>query len=97
MRTKGAARITPAESTHMCRVKSVSCVLCGHPPPVEAHHVIQGLHMTTIAVCDHCHRGPGGIHGDGRMLRLRYGTADLRAQVRAINDTLAAVAALGES
>ena len=94
MRTKNANPIKADESAHLARVKSVACVLCEHEPPVTAHHPIQGLHWVAVAVCDHCHQGPGGIHGDGTMLRLRYGTNDLRAQLRAVDETLARVAAL---
>lgn len=96
MRTKNAARIRPAESQHLARVKSVPCVLCDAPPPSEAHHVIQGLHFATAALCTACHRGKGGAL-DADMLRLRFGTADLRAQVRAINETLARVAELEDA
>jgi hypothetical protein len=94
MRTKNAAPITPAEAEHMANVKRCSCVLCDAPPPSAAHHPIQGLHLVTAAVCDFCHQGPMGIHGDGTMLRLRYGTNDLRAELRAVNETLRRVAAL---
>lgn len=94
MRTKNAKPISSCQSEHMANVKRCACVLCDQPPPVSAHHPIQGLHWVAVAVCDHCHQGPGGIHGDGTMLRLRYGTNDLRAQLRAVDETLARVAAL---
>ncbi len=58
--------------------------------------MIQGLHFATVALCTACHRGKNGAL-DADMFRLRYGTADLRAQVRAINDTLARVAALEDA
>lgn len=93
MRTRNAARITPAESAHLAKVKRCACVLCDADPPTEAHHVIQGLHFATVALCTACHRGRNGAL-DADMLRLRYGTADLRAQVRAINETQRRVAAL---
>lgn len=94
MRTKNASPITAAESAHMRRVKSVACVLCDAPPPSAAHHQIQGLHFTTIALCLPCHQGPMGVHGDKTMLRLKYGTADDRAEQRALNETLRRIAAL---
>lgn len=94
MRTKNAKPHTPAESAHLAKVKRCACVLCDADPPSRAHHPIQGEHFTTVAVCDPCHVGPMGIHGDGTMLRLRYGTNDLRAQLRAINETQRRVAAL---
>lgn len=96
MRTKNAARITPAESAHLAKVKRCACVLCDAPAPSEAHHVIQGEHFVTVALCTACHSGKLGVHGDGTMLRLRYGTNDLRAVIRAINETAARVAALEE-
>ena len=94
MRTKNAARITASESAHLAKVKRCACVLCDAPGPSEAHHPIQGLHRTTIALCQPCHRGPMGVHGDGTMMRVRYGTNDLRAVIRAINDTAERVAGL---
>lgn len=97
MRTLNAKRHSRPESRHLAAVKSVACVLCDEPAPSEAHHPIQGLHHVAIALCQHCHRGPQGIHGDGSMVRLRYGTNDLRAVIRAINDTLARVAALEDA
>lgn len=88
MRSKNAARITPAESAHMTKVKSVPCVLCDAPPPSIAHHVVQGDHFTTISVCQSCHVGKGGIHGDQTMLRLRYRIGGFHGELRAINETL---------
>lgn len=93
MRTKNAKAHTRAESAHIDKVKRCACVLCDAEAPTEAHHIIQGLHFATVALCTACHRGDNGAL-DADMLRLRYGTADLRAQVRALNDTLARVAAL---
>lgn len=96
MRTKNAARITPAESAHIAKVKSCACAVCDAKPPTEAHHIIQGLHFTTVALCDFCHRGANGaLNAD--MFRLRYGTADLRAQLRALDETLRRVAALEDA
>lgn len=71
MRTKNAARITPAESTHMALVKSLPCSVCDEPGPSEAHHIRQGDHMTTVAVCSDCHRGSlNGWHGQKTMWRI---------------------------
>lgn len=70
MRTKNAKRITAAESEHMGRVKSLPCSVCDATGPSEAHHIEQGLHFATIALCIHCHRGPMGIHGDKTMWRI---------------------------
>lgn len=70
MRTKNAKRISPAESLHMGRVKESGCAVCGAGGIVEAHHTKQGNHFTTIGLCDVCHRGPMGIHGDKTMWRI---------------------------
>ena len=88
MRTKNAKPITRCESEHLARVKECSCVLCDAPVPSEAHHVKQGDHFATVAVCVDCHRGPGGIHGDKTMQRIRkYDEIDM------INETLRRIAA----
>lgn len=71
MRTKNAKRITPAESAHMAKVKTSGCAVCDASPyVVEAHHTKQGNHWTTIGLCEACHRGPMGIHGDKTMWRI---------------------------
>ncbi|HSD16805.1 MAG TPA: hypothetical protein VLC71_06015 [Thermomonas sp.] len=71
MRTKNAARITPAASAHMARVKSLKCSVCDAPGPSEAHHINQGQHFTTVALCTDCHRGPdNGWHGRRTMWRV---------------------------
>lgn len=96
MRSKNAPALTADEREHVARVKSCACVLCDHSPPVEAHHVIQGDHFTTISVCTPCHRGPMGIHGDQTMLRIRFKATNLRGEMLALNETLRRVAALDE-
>jgi len=70
VRTKNAKRISPAESAHMGKVKESGCAVCGAGGIVEAHHMVQGNHFTTIGLCDVCHRGPMGIHGDKTMWRI---------------------------
>lgn len=92
MRSKNSKAHTAAESEHLARVKLVACVLCDAPPPSVAHHVVQGDHHTTIALCQSCHVGPGGVHGDQTMLRLRYRIAGLQGELRAINETLRRIA-----
>lgn len=83
MRTKNAARITAAESAHMAKVKMAGCVICGAGPPNEAHHIRQGLHYATVAVCTDCHTGKGGWHRDKTMWRIvKYDEID------ALNETL---------
>ena len=71
MRTKNAARITAAESAHMAAVKALPCSVCDAPAPSEAHHIRQGCHYTTIALCIDCHRGSSnGWHGGKVMFRI---------------------------
>lgn len=89
MRAKNARAITRAESAHMAQVKSCACVLCDAPAPSEAHHVKQGRHFATVALCPECHRGPSGIHGDKTMLRIRKWD-----ETDCINETLRRVAQL---
>lgn len=83
MRTKNAKRISPAESTHMGLVKESGCAVCGAGPYVEAHHIEQGCHFTTVGLCPDCHRGPMGIHGDKTMWRIHK-----MDEMKALNETL---------
>lgn len=93
MRTKNALAMTAAERAHLRCVKSVACVLCDAPPPSIAHHVVQGDHFTTVAVCESCHVGQRGIHGDQSMLRLRFRVRGTGGELLAINETLRRVMA----
>lgn len=71
MRTKNAKSITKRESEHMASVKSLPCSVCDHPAPSEAHHISQGQHYTTVALCIDCHRGSeNGWHGRKTMWRI---------------------------
>ena len=88
MRSKNSKAFTSGERTHLEMVKSQSCVVCDAPAPSLAHHVNQGDHFTTVAVCELCHVGKGGIHGDQSRWRLRYRIGGAAAELRAINDTL---------
>lgn len=84
MRSKNSARITPAESDHMARVKSMSCSVCDAPAPSEAHHIQQGLHFTTIPLCEDCHRGShNGIHGRRSMWNVMRKT-----ELSCLNETI---------
>ena len=71
MRAKNARAITSAESAHLEAVKSVSCAVCDAPPPSAAHHINQGDHYTTVALCWECHQGKQGWHGDKTLWRIR--------------------------
>lgn len=70
MRTKNAARITPAESDHMGRVKELPCSVCDEAGGY-AHHINQGQHFTTVALCWQCHQGKDGWHGTKVLWRIR--------------------------
>ena len=88
MRSKNSKAFTSGERAHVEAVKGVPCVVCDAPAPSLAHHVNQGDHFTTVAVCELCHVGKGGIHGDQSRWRLRYRIGGAVAELRAINDTL---------
>lgn len=71
MRTLNAKRITPKESAHMAEVKALPCSVCNADGPSEAHHIHQGQHYTTVALCVDCHRGSeNGWHGRKTMWRI---------------------------
>lgn len=94
MRSVNSRRHDQDESAHLAAVKRCACVLCDAPPPSEAHHMDQGNHYTTIALCKPCHTGPRGIHGDQTMLRLRFRIAGREGECKALNETLRRVAVL---
>ena len=71
MQTKNAAAITDIERRHMQRVKELPCSLCDAPGPSEAHHIRQGAHFTTVALCADCHRGSLGLHGQKTLMRVK--------------------------
>lgn len=68
MRTKNAKTITAAERAHLQAVKELPCSVCDAPAPSDAHHINQGQHFTTVALCKDCHQGSfNGWHGQKRM------------------------------
>jgi hypothetical protein len=71
MRSKNSAALTDREREHMLAVKGLPCSICSAPGPSEAHHIEQGLHFTTVALCVDCHRGPYGWHGTKALWRIR--------------------------
>lgn len=71
MRSKNSKPHTAAESAHLEAVKGVPCVICDAPAPSLAHHVNQGDHYTTVALCWECHQGPQGWHGTKTLWRIR--------------------------
>lgn len=71
MRTKNAKAITADEREHMRLVKLCVCSVCGAAAPSAAHHIVQGDHYTTVALCDDCHQGSvNGLHGQKVMWRI---------------------------
>lgn len=71
MRTKNAKPMTPAESDHVARVKALPCSVCDRSAPSDAHHIVQGQHFTTVALCKDCHQGSeNGWHGRKTMWRV---------------------------
>ena len=71
MRTKNAKAITRLESEHMAEVKSLPCSVCDASGPSDAHHINQGQHYTTVALCKDCHQGSkNGWHGQKAIWRV---------------------------
>ena len=71
MRSKNSKALTRAESEHVGRVKELPCSVCSAPGPSDAHHINQGQHFTTVALCRDCHMGSeNGWHGRKTMWRI---------------------------
>ena len=83
MRSKNSRAFTAGERAHVEAVKAVACVVCDAPPPSAAHHVNQGDHYTTVALCWECHQGKQGWHGDKTLWRIRKWN-----EMDALNETL---------
>lgn len=72
MRSKNSKSMTAAERLHVEAVKSCACSVCDAPPPSAAHHIKQGAHYTTVALCAECHQGSiMGWHGQRRSWSIR--------------------------
>lgn len=70
MRSKNSKAINAGERTHLERVKSSGCAVCGEGMYVDAHHIKQGHHFLTVGLCKECHQGPLGIHGDKTLWKI---------------------------
>lgn len=71
MRSKNSRPLNRSESEHVAEVKSLPCSVCDAPAPSDAHHINQGQHYTTVALCKDCHQGSeNGIHGRRTMWRI---------------------------
>jgi hypothetical protein len=65
-------KLNPAERRHLAMVKALACSVCDAPGPSEAHHIVQGLQYTCIALCPECHTGPRmGWHGQRFAWKIR--------------------------
>lgn len=74
--------MTSAEKRHLTKVASMYCVLCAalgqrNHAPVQVHHIREGQGMSqrasnflTIPLCQDCHQGPNGFHGNRSLLRI---------------------------
>lgn len=66
---------------HLEAVKMLPCVICGAPPPSDAHHVIhdrwgqlRACDRATIPLCKGHHQdGPESIHQNKRAWREKHG------------------------
>ena len=64
--------LTAATRDHLSRVKALPCSVCDAPGPSAAHHINQGQHYTTVALCSDCHQGSVmGWHGQRRAWAVR--------------------------
>lgn len=71
MRSKNSKPLTKAESEHVAAVKMLPCSVCDTAGPSDAHHIKQGQHFATVALCKDCHQGSeNGIHGRKTMWRI---------------------------
>ena len=89
---------TAAERDHMARVSKLPCVLCERLGQRQwtrttVHHLREGQggaqragHYLTVALCEECHTGKLGVHGDKTLVALAHaGELDL------LNDTYEAL------
>ena len=84
MQSKNKPSPTRSEKAHIERIKSQPCVVCGSPPPSEAHEIEQGLWFLSVPLCADCHRGGfNGIHGQKRIWSAMKVT-----ETSALNETL---------
>ena len=71
MRSRNSKPMTRAEAAHVESVKLLPCSVCDEPGPSDAHHIKQGQHFTTVALCKDCHQGSeNGWHGRKTMWRI---------------------------
>lgn len=68
---------TAGMKKHMSRVAQLPCCTCGSIG-VQLHHVREGQGMAqrasnwlVVPLCQPCHTGSRGVHGDRSMMRLK--------------------------
>lgn len=84
VRSKNSKSLTAAEREHIERVKSLDCSVCGAAGPSDAHHIEQGKHFITVALCKECHQGSFlGWHGQKRAWTIRK-----MDELDALNETI---------
>lgn len=75
----GKRPLTKAESAHMGRISAMRCVCCyllsaQQETASQVHHIRadreERNHRLTIPLCEACHAGRNGIHGDKALLRI---------------------------
>jgi hypothetical protein len=65
-------KLNKQQRQYLGRVKELPCSVCDLPGPSEAHHIVQRLQYTCIALCPDCHRGSTmGWHGQKRAWAIR--------------------------
>lgn len=65
-------RINQSERRHLAAVKSLPCSVCDEPAPSDAHHIVQGLQYTCVALCPDCHTNQRlGWHGQKLAWKIR--------------------------
>ena len=72
MRSKNSRNLSDQERQHLAAVKELACSVCDASGPSDAHHIEQGQHFTTVALCRDCHQGAfAGWHGQKRAWAVR--------------------------
>lgn len=73
---------TPQQIDYHERLAGQPCVLCellgrDQTTRTTVHHLREGQgmsqrasHWLVVPVCEECHQGPNGIHGDRQLLRM---------------------------
>jgi hypothetical protein len=60
------------------KIKSMPCITCDAPPPVEAHHICVGGrrlgHLFTLPLCQSCHEGAFSIGNSKKQFIAKHGT-----------------------